>query len=312
MNYLIYGSSFNLVDLEIEKILCGRPASSYSLEEIDLKNVLEDVGYGSMFDEEKIVIIRNFEVLNGSKKKDGEKDLASLEAYLSEPNENTTLIFTSNEKASAKSALKTIISKLTVIETPIISKSYELAKIFGETLRSSGYGMAKNVLDAFCEKCAGNYDIAKNEFEKLKKIKGKNTIVTLQDVEDHVSNYNMTDSFGLKDAIINMDLKKDLKMIDDAEVTKMELVPLVVMIAKEYETLYNIKLLAQKKYTNDQISKEMGNMHPYRVKLLRDASGKYSLEKLESLILYLCNLNLKLISEDNLGYDELRKFLLEL
>ena len=47
MNYLIYGSSFNLVDLEIEKILCGRPASSYSLEEIDLKNVLEDVAPSS-------------------------------------------------------------------------------------------------------------------------------------------------------------------------------------------------------------------------------------------------------------------------
>ncbi len=82
------------------------------------------------------------------------------------------------------------------------------------------------------------------------------------------------------------------------------------MLAKEYITLYDIKLLSTKRLTNDQISSMLNNLHPYRVKLLRESSIKYTEEKLEEIILYLCNLDARLVSEDNLGYDELRKFLL--
>ncbi len=312
MNYLIYGSSFRLVDVEVKKILNGRTSNAYSLEEVSLKEILDDLGYDSMFQEEKVLILRDFETLNVSKEK-ADKTLASLESYLDAPNANTTLIFTSKEKISAsRGVLKNIVSKLEVIETPIITKPYELPKIFGEVIRKSGYNIAPNTLDSFCEKCASNYDIAASEFEKLRKIKGRDTRITDADIDEHVSNYNMTDSFGFKDAVINMNIPKATKMLDDLETSKMELVPLVVMLAKEYIALYNIKLLASKKMTNDQIGNEMGGMHPYRVKLLRDVSNKYTPEKLESLILYLCNLDKRLISEDNLGYDELRKFILEL
>ena len=311
MNYLIYGSSFNLIDLEVEKILCGRKANTYSLEEVGLKEIIEDLGYNSLFAEEKIIIIKNFEVLIGSKK-ENEAGLKSLELYLSEPNENITLIFTSREKVSVKGALKGVISKLKVIETPIISKPYELPKLFMEVIKRDGYGISQNALNVFCEKCASNYDIAKSEFEKLKRIKGKNTLITEEDITNYVSNYNMTDSFGFKDAVINANIPKALAMLEDLESSKMDIIGVVVMLAKEYEALYNIKLLAGKKMSNDAISNEMGGIHPYRVKLLREASNKYSLEKLEKIIVYLCNLDMRLVSEDNLGYDELRRFFREI
>ena len=53
-------------------------------------------------------------------------------------------------------------------------------------------------------------------------------------------------------------------------------------------------------------------MHPYRVKLLRSAGAKYTLEEIKKDIQYLCKLDLKMVSEDNLGWDEIRKFLLML
>ena len=99
-------------------------------------------------------------------------------------------------------------------------------------------------------------------------------------------------------------------MIDELEYSKMELIPIVVMLAREYITLYDIKLLAQANNTNEMISKILNNMHPYRVQLLRTTSMKYTLEALERIIMYLCDLDKRLISEDNLGFEELRKFLL--
>jgi DNA polymerase III delta subunit len=101
-------------------------------------------------------------------------------------------------------------------------------------------------------------------------------------------------------------------MLDDLNYAKVDALPLVVMLGKEYSTLYDIKYLTTKNFTNEQISKELDNMHPFREKTLRLISNKYELDEIKDKILYLANLDMKLISQDNLGLDELRKFIVEL
>lgn len=311
MNYLIYGTSYNLIDEEINKIIGDEKPTIYFLEEVELRDVLEDIGYQSMFDEKKVVILKNFESITSSKK-DNEDTVEHLIKYLQDPNPNSILILISNEKINPKSVPKELFNNLQIIETTMITKPYELAKILGDVIKREGYNISTNTLNLFAEKCAANYDIAINEFNKIKKIKGSNKTIDDSDIENHISNYNITDMFGFKDAVINKNIDKALKMLDDLESSKAEIVPLTVMLAKEYQILYNIKLLSNKKMTNDAISKELDNMHTYRVRLLREASNKYSDKELEHVILYLCDLDLKLVTEDNLGFDELRKFLLEL
>lgn len=311
MNYLIYGSSFNLIDREIDKILECKTPNVYSLLDVPLNDILEDISYGSMFEEEKHLVLKNFESIFNSKK-DNSLAIENLSAYLKKPNKNTTIIFTSGEKPSSRGPAKEILKNLTLIETPIITKSYELAKKFADEIKKDGYGISQNALNIFCEKCAANYDVALNEFSKLKQIKKENKLITEEDIANFVSNYNTSDMFGFKDAVINKNITKSLEMLDDLESSKMELIPLVVMLAKEYQTLYNVKLLTEKRLSNDQISSALGGMHPYRVKLLRESATKYKVDEIEHIILFLCNLDLKIVSEDNLGYDELRKLLLEL
>ncbi len=311
MNYLVYGSSHILIDQEIEKIVANRPCERYSLEEVPFIEILENISYGSMFDNEKVLILKDFQVLLNSKK-DQSDNLERLLKYLDNPSEKITIIFTSLEKLPARGVGKELSSKLKVIATPIITKPYELSKILGEIFRKEGYGITQNALNTFSEKVVSNYDIAINEFEKLKTIKGTNKLISEEDIEKHVSNYNVNDIFGFKDAIINKRIAKALDMLDDLETSKMEIVPLVVMLAKEYQVVYEIKLYSEERKNNDAISSELNNMHPYRVKLLREAASKYTRDELEKLILYLCNLDLALISRDNLGYEELKKFIMML
>lgn len=311
MNYLIYGSSYRLIDLEIEKIASGLKREVYYLDEVDISIILEDLGYNSMFDTDKVLVLKNMNVF-GTIKKENEESLDKLSNYLSKPNEHTTLIFTSNEKLSSRGPLKNVLSKLKTIETPIMTKSYELAKLLGEVIKKEGYAITPSTLNNFVEKCNLNYDIALREFEKLKDIKGNNKLISELDIENYVSNYNTTDIFGVKDAIVNRNLKKASTMLDDLESSKMEAIPLVVMLAKEYELVYDIKLLREKRLSNDEIARELGNMHPYRVKILGEAGSKYTNVELERIILELCNIDMKMVSEDNVGYDLLRNLLLTL
>lgn len=308
MNYLIYGTSYKLVDIEIKKIVNSHKCQTYDLEEVSFEDVLIDLNYKSLFDEEKYVILKNISCILSSKKDD--KNMIKLIDYLKEPNEETTLIIVSKEKPSSKGLQKEMLTYVKVIETSIFSKANELYKELGDVIRRDGYKINSNALNIFVEKCSINYDIAINEFEKLKSIKSESKVIDEKDILDYVSNYNLNDIFAFKDKVINKDLNVASQMIDELEYSKMELIPIVVMLAREYITLYDIKLLAQANNTNEMISKILNNMHPYRVQLLRTTSMKYTLESLEKIIMYLCDLDKRLISEDNLGFEELRKFLL--
>ena len=307
MNYLIVGASYKLIDAEIQKIVLNRKYKVYSLLDTSLNEILTDASYTSLFDEEKIIIVKNFESII-DKKND---DLESLNNYLNDTI-NTTLILISNTNIPSKSKLnKDIISKLRIIETKNPTKPYEISALILLLAENYNLKIIDNALSLFTQKCAYNIDIAIMELEKLKLIK-TNNIVSLEDVKTLVPNYNADDIFELKDAIISRDIKRAEELILEAEAAKLEIIPIIVMLAKEYELLYAIKELAEEKRSNEEIGVLLRNMHPYRIKILRQSASKYKQEELKRILLCLCNIDLKCVSEDNLGFLELKKFLLEL
>ncbi len=304
MNYLIMGNSFNLINAEINKIVGDKNRNTYYLDEIPFDEILNDLYYDSMFATDKVVIIKNFNTC--ATKKENNNSLDALYNYLEQSNDNVTLILISAEKLNKTGLMKKIMEKLEVIETPIFSKPFELVKIIGDLINKDGYGISQGALNSLASKCACNYDIIINEYDKLKIFKGNNRQITDADIEEVISNYNITDIFGFKDAVINKNISLANKMLIDLEASKMEVLPLVIMLAKEYQLLYTIKLMSKENLTNEQIGLDLG-VHSYRVKVLRNSSLKYNELELERIILCLCNMNMRMISEDNLGYSELKK-----
>lgn len=309
MNYLIYGNSYNLIDNEINKITDGKNKITYFLDEIAFKEVLEDISYNGLFEEEKTVIVKRTEKLFKSEKEND--DIDSLLEYLKSPNKNVKLILISSDKPNSRSKKnKEILSLVNVIETKIYTKSYEMAKDIDKMIREDGYIISQNDLNNFITRCSVNYDIFKMEWEKFKN-SHKPGLIKSETIEE-ICNYNLDDFFAFKDAVINKDIEKATKLLDDLSMAKCAALPLVVMLANEYRILYDVKFLSMEDYTNDRIGKELDNMHPFRVKNLRISSNKYSLSEIEKDINYLADLDYKLVSQDNLGLDEIKKFLLEL
>lgn len=313
MNYLIYGNSYHLINDEINKILKSQKYETKSLLDISIKDILEDLAYSSMFEEEKALVVRDFDTLFDKETKDDSPNIDALIEYFIHPNKDAILILVSNIKINERSKKnKELLSHLNIITTPTITKQYELAKFMEEYIRKEGYAISQNALNKYATKCALNIDVAIMEFNKLKMMKHDNKLISEKDIEEFISNYNTSDIFEFKDAVINKRIKDSINLLDDLETSKIELVPLVVMLAKEYITLYNVKALVEKKYDNNKISTTLDNMHPFRVKLLREVSMKYSLKELQDKILFLCNLDMKIVTKDNLGFDELRQFIIEL
>ena len=310
MNYLIYGTSKYFIDEEISKITKNNTLKFY-MNEISLEDVLNDIRYSSVFEENKTIVI-----YDASKcfKQNAKEELNGMEDFLDyvKHNKNTKIILVSDKKINERLKInKEILSYFKVINTPIVTKAGEFTFEINKICNKKGIAFTNAALYLLAEKCSNNIDIAVNELNKIKNIENK-SIFNEEDVELYISNYNMNNFYGFKDAVINKNIDKARKLLIDLEASKSNIISMVITLEKEYMTIYNIKALANKKYTNERIATTLNNMHPYRVKLLRKVSNKYSFEKLESLILYLCNLNYKLVSDDNLGYGEIKKFLLEL
>lgn len=308
MNYLIYGNSFNLIDDQIKSIVKGREHQVFRLSETNIKDILENLSYTDLFSEEKIVVIKEFENIIDNKKY--QEDFEKLINVLSDSNENIIIFVSSIKIKNTGKTNKAFLEKVKIIETFMGTKSYEIVNFFKDFFRKANIIINDQVLDKLVSKCTYNVDIVLSEFKKLK-LYGITDRITDETVNQLVCNYNTNDIFELKDAILNKEIDMSIELLTLAENSKMDVLPIIIMLAKEYMMTYNIKRLSSEGKSNEEISSILFGIHPYRVKILRSIAQKYNLNELEKIILYLCNLNQKFVSQDNLGYDELKIFIID-
>ena len=310
MNHLIYGESMYFIKNEIKNIIGDKSYQIKYASESSMSEILNDIKYSSIFDENKAVLIKEADKCFKQTAKDDNQVFEDFKTFLKE-NKDLPLILITDKKISEKFKMnKELLSLLVIHKTPSVSKSSEYVNIFKNILKKEGFAFTQAALYLFANKCSLNIDIGINELNKLKQM--NKLIINEQDIEQLVSNYNMDNFYGFKDNVINKNYDKAVNILKDLEASKANLVSIVISLSKDYQLIYNIKELSGQRLNNDQISTKLNHLHPYRVKVLKEAGNKYTLEELKRIILYLSNLNYKLVSQDNLGFVEIKKFLIEL
>ncbi len=294
--YLINCYSIRLLEEEIDKIISGKEnIVTLNYDEVGIDNVLDECAYFSLLNEEKIVIVKNFKINNASKQ---------LEKYLDNPNLNTRLILVVDNLDKRSSIYKKIKDKGTVIEISEISSNDLINKI-------NNYAKKHNIIidylaiNKLIDYNLANYDLILNEIDKIGIITNK---ITTDIIDEYSSRLNGEDTFNLCDAITSKNYKKINELVDKFILEKMEVVPLVALLAGQYRIIYATKEL---KDSNEKIASIL-NVHPYRVKLAREKSYLYSKEELKDILLELCNLDKNLKSLNVNQYTLLKEFLIKL
>ncbi len=108
--YLIYGESYRLIEEEIQKIIKNETnLVTLDLQESCLDDILTEATYVSMFEESKIIIVKN--ALFFTSNKDKEEDMQKLLNYMENPIATTTLIFTTYEKIDNRKKVTKMFEK---------------------------------------------------------------------------------------------------------------------------------------------------------------------------------------------------------
>ena len=308
--YLIASESIRLIDEEIKKIAKNESnIESFDLNVNSLEDILNEANYMSLFDDKKIMIIKNASLFGNDKENKSNSEL--LLKYLEHPNEKTVLIFTYNGKVDMRKKIVKEIKdkyKLIVIEKLMYNDLIDKIRLL---VKKDGYTIDTESINYLINNCLNNYDLIYNEIEKIKTYYSNPCKFEYNDVKQIVSKSIEENNFKFVDYIINRELKKSFKMLDDFCILKIEPISLINLLAREYRLMHMVKVLSEDRVGLNDISKELGLQNWQTEKLFKN-SFNYTLEEIENNLVVLndCDLEMKTIYFDK--YTLFKSYLLKL
>lgn len=292
MLYLLYGKWLYLIKEEIETIknelkIDSCNISTYNMDNVDIKDIIEDASTFSLFASKKLIICYNAYLF--SSKKSNATDQEILEQYLNNKNEDTIIIFILNEDSidERKKMVKSIRKNGTVKEFNNISNLSEIVKkMFGS------YTIAKEDIAYLINRLDNNLDIIKLEVDKLKMYKKDEKEVTKEDIDKATTKIINTNIFNLIDDII-------YKRKEQALVAYQTIVnnnngdnqAVLVLLSNQFRLMYQARYLNRKGYSQTDMTSILG-VHPYALKKALEKTERYNSNDIINIIKKLAKIDL--------------------
>ena len=268
--YFLESDSNSLIDLKIKEILKKLNKKcdiiNYDMEEVNISDAIMDLDTYSLWQEEKIVHVKNANFL-GTGKSEIEHDIDSLTKYLNNPNPNN-ILFISCVKADGKKNIVKLIKKVcNIIDITVDLKDYIKNKC-------SDYKITSDTILYLIETIGSDFNHVNNELDKLMSYCYDKKKIEKEDIDVICVKNVDTNIFELIDAIINKNKKKSLEiylnMINYGE----ETFKILIALANQIRLIYQVKVLSNLR--DDEIINLLKLKNPKQVIALRYKINKYS------------------------------------
>lgn len=292
--YLIYGESFRLIEEEIDKIVKdNKNIITMDLLEVTVEDVITEATYISMFQEQKVIIVKNALFFTSSKAK--EENIEMLLNYMKNPVSITTIIFTTYEKIDTRKKItKEFKEKYKIISVNNISDD-ELTNKIRNFIKSKSYIIDSETIRYIINSCENNYDLIYNELEKIFLYYNEPQTIKLDDIKLFISRPVQDNNFKFIEAVVEKNMKKALAILEDLYALKVDPIALLMLLAREYRLMYSTRLLMSNGYRKIEISKQLG-LQEWQVEKYIKISSKYYIDDLMTFIKELAEIDAKIKS----------------
>lgn len=307
-NYIIVANYYNIVEEELNKIIINNQGVfSFDLEIEEFGNVIEEINSVSLFNEDKVIILKN---LGGKISKNQMDEIEKyLADYFKSPNPNVNLIITFNKKMDERRKITKLLKAKMNIISSIEYTDNDYLKRIAKHLEKLGYSMSMNLISILWEKCLKNYDILLNELNKLLVIAIKDKTINKEMIDIYTSKYENDEIFLLKDEIIKKNINEYYPILNRYIDQGNSIIPIISLLANEYRLMYITK---NTNLSDNQIAKNLKMNSDYPVKLARDRAFKYQSAILLDNIVKLADLDYQIKIGEIDEYIGFNVFLLEI
>lgn len=289
-NYLLVYDNYYLFQEKLKDIISSTEfenasITNYDLEEEDLYNALLDLDTYSFLTEQKVIIIKNINLLEDN------QDTKHLLRYLDNPNNDNLLILTTTKFNATKKINKELKKKNNYIklETDLNKETKNILQ---------GYEVESGVITKIIEYSNNNIDIIKSECDKLKQYKFDTKKITKEDVETIVIKHIGESTQIVFDLIKDIAIKDKKRAIIKYEKLKkynVDDIALIGLLESQLRLMIQIIMFSEKNYTNKDIAATL-NIHPYRIEKTKELLRYSNKKDVCNMIKNLSNIDYKIKS----------------
>lgn len=304
--YLIYGESFRLMEEEIKKIV-GEEKNIITLDlnECTLDEVINEANYVSLFQDKKIIIVKNaifFTTVKNS------IDVDALLNYLDKPNNLTTIIFTTYEKIDARKKIyKEFSKKYKVIKNELILG--DLTIKVRDLFIKNKYKINNEALNYLLSSCKNNYDLIYNECQKIFLYYLEPVELNIDNIKDIVAKSLEDNNFKFVDAVVNRNYPLVSSILEDLYTLKVDPIALIMLLTREYRLMLSSYQLLETGFRKNEVYQKLG-LQDWQFKKIEKEMSLYYEDELKDILINLANIDYEIKSGLTDRFMALKKFIL--
>lgn len=231
----------------------------------------------------RVIVYENPSFIFDSKLLDAKQQQALVD-YLANPVETTVLIIVINKTVNSNSLIYKKISKYFKIEKFDKLSQNDFEKLVRDDLKTNSVNISKDALDLLLSRLDNDVEKYKNELNKLLTYGNE---LDYQDIDNLINQPIENDIFKLTNAINQNDLAASLKVYRDLLTNnKNDVLSIIGLLASQYRSMSQVKLLSQLGYNNAQIAAKLnvsaGSVY-YKLRDSLSLSTKELMNKLNQL-----------------------------
>lgn len=289
--YLLYGTETYFIQQirsKLREIILKNDEdqiSHYDLEETPIEEVIQDVETYPFFGEKKLVIADRASFLQSRPPALPFKhQLKALKQYIQHPVDYSVLvlIFPEDQLDGRKKITKALKKHVKVVECQPIQE-YELKKWIQQLAKTMNIAVDETAFEAFTSHLTTDLSLIQNELLKCALYVGEGGVITKEIADNLLSHSPVSSSLKLVDSVIEKDLHKAITLYKDLEKMNEDPIGLIALLAFQFRTILQVKLLKSKGYSEQQMQKKIG-AHPYVIKLAQNRERRFTKKQLETII----------------------------
>jgi DNA polymerase III subunit delta len=289
--YLFYGEEDYLQESALRALkdfLLNEGTAAFNLDEmaesVSSAQVVESANTWPVFAEKRLVIVKNPAFL-AARKGDGEDEAPSqqdqaLLKYLDDPSASTCLVIVVKGTVDKRRKLVKALEKKGVALEFAPLKGEELSFWIKNEAKRLGKGIEPKALEYVIFSTNHKLNSLKNELEKLALYSQKEETITLEAVERLLTKTSEANIFALVDSIGFQKAENALQELRNLLEKGEPPARILFMIARHIRLILSAKEMAQKGYSEKQITREL-SLHPFVTGKIMRQGRNFTYEQLE-------------------------------
>lgn len=253
--------------------------SQFDLSQQDLSEVIDDAMSLPFFGDRRVILIQNPEFLT-AKGKISETNQDQLLKLIESPVADNVVVFLINDLKidKRKKITKQVLKHAEQIELAALNESAAKQAIT-QQLQQQNYTMSPDALQELVVRTNAQYTVMVNELPKLLAYAVYDKKITLDAVNALVPKTLTANVFDLVDAVMTKKIKQALIIYRALLQNGEPALRVNAVLTGQFRLLIQVAGL---KGSDQEISQQLGGIHPYRIKLARKMLGKYNLPALRT------------------------------